>query len=203
MDIPIPSHGEPMRVSWGAAVAQSINALRSIGGDVLVTDTPQGSGDRSLPRNLRDRIKQPIPIPWTFACDITRDDNGYEVSRSGGWTNCRCQIGLDIDWGSADVKNMTVDWANLTDAAKDQLTSAHVILGTNLCADGIYFLYVELANKLVDHDAAKIVNSADPNYSSYQTDTTAGTFMIPIGTVENGSLSSGAPHLNPVIYKYL
>lgn len=186
-NIPDPANGKSI-LAWALPVTQALNAM---------TDKV-GATSRNE-RNRRNAAKE----PWSFACTITRDANGQETERTGGWTNCRCQIGLDIDWGSADVKNVEVDWENLSDEARDQLTSGHVILGTNLCADGTYFLYVELANKLVDHDAAKIVNSADPNYSSYQTDTTAGTFMIPIGTVENGSLSSGAPHLNPVIYKYL
>lgn len=68
MDIPIPSHGEPMRVSWGAAVAQSINALRSIGGEALVTESPQGSGARPLPGNKRDQraiaYRHPFELRW-------------------------------------------------------------------------------------------------------------------------------------------
>lgn len=192
MDIPIPSHGEPMRVSWGAAVAQSINALRSIGGDVLVTDSPQGSGDRSLPRNLRDRIKQ--PIPWTFSCDITRDDNGYEVSRSGGWANCRAQIGLNIDWGSKDVlwPETAVDESQIEEGT-------HWISGTETTADGNHALKVTLGSGANGSDTAKIVVMG-PNDES---DPVAGILYIRIGTVTNGKLIEPAPHINPVIYKYL
>ena len=128
------------------------------------------------------------PLPWSFACTIEEGEEGEggegeEETRTGGWYNCRAQIGFDI-WGSPD-----------TDCS-------HFILGTDQCDDGSYYLEVVLANNTEgrESDAAEIKLAADMD--STASDYIGGIIRIFIGTVEDGKLTS-APHFNPVVYKYV
>lgn len=120
--------------------------------------------------------------PWTFSCKIEKDGNGQETGRTGGWSNCRCQIGLDVDWASPDV-----------------VSGTRVISGTDTTADGTHYLKVSLNGGADGADLAQVV-LGDANTES---DPITGVFYIRIGTVQNGILVEPAPHFNPVIYKYL
>ena len=121
--------------------------------------------------------------PWSFACTIEEGGEGEEETRTGGWFNCRAQIGFDI-WGSPD-----------TDCS-------HLILGTDQCDDGRYYLEVVLANNTEgrESDAAEIKLAADMD--STASDYIGGIIRIFIGTVADGKLTD-APHFNPVVYKYV
>ena len=123
--------------------------------------------------------------PWSFACTIEEGGEGEEETRTGGWYNCRTQIGLDI-WGSPDVG----------------LTSTRLIAGTDKCDDGSYYLEVTLANNTEgrESDAAEIKLAADMD--STESDYIGGIIRIFIGTVADGKLVN-APHFNPVVYKYV
>ena len=122
-------------------------------------------------------------LPWSFACTIKEGGEGEEETRTGGWFNCRTQIGFDI-WGSPD-----------TDCS-------HLILGTDQRDDGDYYLEVVLANNTEgrESDAAEIKLAADMD--STASDYIGGIIRIFIGTVEDGKLTD-APHFNPVVYKYV
>lgn len=121
--------------------------------------------------------------PWSFACTIEEGGEGEEETRTGGWYNCRAQIGLDI-WGSPD-----------TDCSR-------IILGTDQCDDGSYYLEVVLANNTEgrESDAAEIKLAADMD--STASDYIGGIIRIFIGSVTDGKLVN-APHFNPVVYKYV
>jgi len=121
--------------------------------------------------------------PWSFACTIEEGSEGGEEQRTGGWFNCRAQIGFDI-WGSPDT------------------CCEYHILGTDQCDDGSYYLEVVLANNTEgrESDAAEIKLAAvmDSTASDY----IGGIIRIFIGTVKDGKLTD-APHFNPVVYKYV
>ena len=141
-------------------------------GTYLKIDPPKTAGGAS-----------PSPLPWSFACTIEEGGEGEEETRTGGWFNCRAQIGFDI-WGSPDT------------------SVGHIILGTDQCDDGNYYLEVTLANNTEgrESDAAEIKLAADMD--STRSDYIGGIIRIFIGTVEDGKLVD-APHFNPVVYKYV
>ena len=118
--------------------------------------------------------------PWSFACTIEEGGEGEEETRTGGWYNCRTQIGFEI-FGSPDTG------------------CRHLILGTDQCDDGDYYLEVVLSNKTGVSDAAEIKLAADMDTT--ESDYIGGIIRIFIGTVEDGKLVN-APHFNPVVYKY-
>ena len=132
--------------------------------------------------------------PWTFSCSVQKDENGQETGRTGGWTNCRAQIGLDIDWASKDVlwPGADVDESQIEDRM-------HCIKGNKTNADGVHYLKVSLGAGDGGADLAEIAVH-EPNQT---TDPVTGVLFIKIGTVYQGSLVEPAPHFNPVIYKYL
>ena len=151
-------------------------------GTYLKIDPPKAAGGAS-----------PSPLPWTFSCKVEEGEGGEE-QRSGGWTNCRLQIGLDISWRSPDID------------ADDPL---HTILGTDLCDDGTHYLEVTLANGVYDPEAgidrlrdAAEIKIASPGESVPASDYVGSIIRIPLGTVTDGKIGY-TPHFNPVVYKYL
>lgn len=186
--VPIPNS------TAGAAIARRLNDSRTIHAPgSLFFDGPTGIGSQPLPQNLRNRNHS--SIPWTFKCSIQKDENGQETGRTGGWSNCRCQIGLDVDWASKDIiwpSGPAVDESSIPEGT-------HWISGTGTNADGEHYLKVTLNGSEHGLDLAQIV-LGDVNTES---DPIAGILYIKIGTVQNGILAEPAPHINPVIYKYL
>lgn len=166
--IPDPISGKSI-LPWAVPVTRALNAL----------------GDKvgATARNERDR-RASTPLPWSFACTIEEGGEGEEETRTGGWFNCRAQIGFVI-WGSPDTT-----------------VPDHIIHGTDQCDDGDYYLEVVLANNTVgrDSDAAEIKLAADMD--STASDYIGGVIRIFIGTVADGKLVN-APHFNPVVYKYV
>ena len=121
--------------------------------------------------------------PWSFVCTIEEGGEGEEETRTGGWYNCRAQIGFEI-FGSPD-----------TDCRP-------LILGTDQCDDGNYYLEVTLSNNTEgrESDAAEIKLAADMD--STESDYIGGIIRIFIGNVADGKLVY-AQHFNPVVYKYV
>ena len=124
-------------------------------------------------------------IPWSFDCTIEEggEGEGEEETRTGGWYNCRAQIGFEI-FGSPDT------------------ACRPLILGTNQCDDGSYYLEVTLSTNTEgrEYDAAEIKLAADMD--STESDYIGGIIRIFIGTVADGKLIY-AQHFNPVVYKYV
>ena len=172
--IPDPISGKSI-LPWAVPVTRALNAI----------------GDKvgATARNERDR-RGSSPLPWSFACTIKEGEEGEggeegeEETRTGGWFNCRAQIGFDI-WGSPDTG-----------------VPEHIILGTDQCDDGDYYLEVTLSNNTEgrESDAAEIKLAADMD--STASDYIGGIIRIFIGTVADGKLTD-APHFNPVVYKYV
>lgn len=166
-------------IAWAAPVTRALNAI----------------GDKvgATARNERDR-RASTPLPWSFACTIEEGGEGEEETRTGGWTNCRLQIGLDVSWRSPDI---------------DADDPYHTILGTDLCDDGTHYLEVTLANGVYDPEAgidrlrdAAEIKVASPGESVPASDYVGGIIRIPLGTVTDGKIGY-TPHFNPVVYKYL
>lgn len=122
-------------------------------------------------------------LPWSFSCTEKDDpENPGETVRTGGWDNCRLQVGPDTSFYSS--------WKQ--DDARNR------IKGTSKTDDGQYFVKVNLSGgadpvaEIVAHGGRPVIN--------YE----AGTVEIYIGTVSDGKLDEDdAPHFNPVIWKYL
>ena len=166
--IPDPISGKSI-LPWAVPVTRALNAI----GDKVGASA----------RNERDR-RGSSPLPWSFACTIEEGGEGEEETRTGGWFNCRTQIGFDI-WGSPDTS-----------------VPDHIIHGTDQCDDGSYYLEVTLSNNTEGRgsDAAEIKLAADMD--STESDYIGGIIRIFIGTVADGKLTD-APHFNPVVYKYV
>ena len=181
--IPAPVKGQPARASWGAGVSSRLNELCAMApARGLARDGLTGTGFAPLPENRRNRAPSAV-LPWSFSCTEAEDpENPGETVRTGGWDNCRLQVGLDTNfyssWRQHDVRNR--------------------IKGTSKTDDGQYFVKVNLSDgadpvaEIVTHGGFPVIN--------YE----AGTVEIYIGTVSDGKLDEDdAPHFNPVIWKYL
>jgi len=178
--IPDPISGKSI-LPWAVPVTRALNAI----------------GDKvgATARNERDR-RGSSPLPWSFACTIEEggEGEGEEETRTGGWFNCRLQIGLDVSWRSPDI---------------DADDPFHTILGTDLCDDGTHYLEVTLANGVYDPEAgidrrrdAAEIKVASPGESVPASDYVGGIIRIPLGTVTDGKIGY-TPHFNPVVYKYV
>lgn len=187
-----PRAGERLSAAQMQQVVAAIRRFMPIAGvGVRVSYTQGGTVIHAKPSKTGGSA--PSKLPWTFACTITRDANGQETGRTGGWTNCRCQIGLDIDWASKDI----IWGGDVNESTIPEGT--HWISGTETTADGLHALKVTLGSAAICFDTAEIVVIG----AYTESDPVAGILYIGIGTVRNGKLDEPAPHINPVIYKYL
>ena len=75
--IPAPIQGQPLKSSWGAAVAESCNAMRQIGARGLVRDGAGGFGMEQLPANLRERRVNHLLHPYEVRWAKTESDEGF------------------------------------------------------------------------------------------------------------------------------
>ncbi len=183
-----PIKGQPMRASWGAAVSSAVNSLMPMGSDgLLARQGVAGTGFAPLPQNLRDRVPSAAVLPWSFACAETEDpENPGEKKRTGGWDNCRLQVGLDCNfyssWKFAESENR--------------------IKGTHLTDDGHYYLRVNLSDGA--NPVAEIVISEGLDDDKPLFDYERGIVSIFIGSVTDGNLDERtAMHMNPTVWKYL
>lgn len=187
-----PRAGERLSAAQMQQVVSAIRRFMPIAGvGVRVSYTQGGTVIHAKPSKGGSA---PSILPWTFKCEKSTDPvTGNEI-RTGGWTNCRCQIGLDIDWASKDIlfPGTPVDESTIEEGT-------HWISGTETTADGYHALKVTLGSAAIGFDTAEIV-VLGPNEES---DPVAGILYIRIGFVRNGKLDEPAPHINPVIYKYL
>lgn len=184
-----PSSGDKISASWMRALVNYVRAIKPIAGPGIRTlETPNGT---ILSCPVKPRRRGTSVLPWTFSCAIGEDEVGGEEERTGGWSNCRLQIGMDIDWHSPDLSASPSD-------------TYHVIDGCDLCDDGDYYLEVTLANGTQDRqtDAAeiKVAGEGDQVPSS---DYVNGILRLSLGSVVDGKISGYTPHLNPVVYKFL
>ena len=75
--IPAPIQGQPLKSSWGAAVAESCNAMRQIGAGGLVRDGAGGFGMEQLPANRRERRVNHLLHPYEVRWAKTDSDEGF------------------------------------------------------------------------------------------------------------------------------
>lgn len=188
-----PRAGERLSAAQMQQVVAAIRRFMPIAGvGVRVSYTQGGTVIHAKPSKTGGSA--PSKLPWTFKCEKSIDPATGDETRTGGWTNCRCQIGLDIDWASKDILFPVgdVDESTIPEGT-------HWISGTETTADGHHALKVTLGSGANRFDTAKIVVMG----ANDESDPVAGILYIRIGTVTNGKLIEPAPHINPVIYKYL
>lgn len=127
------------------------------------------------------------PVPWSFFCAETEDpENPGEKKRTGGWDNCRLQVGLDCNFYSS--------WK--FDEAENR------IKGTKLTDDGHYYLRVNLSDGATP--VAEIVIDEALDGDKPRIDYERGIVSIFIGSVSGGKLDERtAMHMNPTVWKYL
>jgi hypothetical protein len=188
-----PRAGERLSAAQMQQVVAAIRRFMPIAGvGVRVSYTQGGTVIHAKPSKTGGSA--PSKLPWTFKCEKSTDPETGDEIRTGGWTNCRCQIGLDIDWASKDI---LFPGGDVDESAIPEGT--HWISGTETTADGLHALKVTLGSAAICFDTAEIVVIG----SQTESDPVAGILYIPIGWVTNGKLDEPAPHINPVIYKYL
>jgi len=181
--ITVPTKGDGLKATWGASVANGINALMPMASaGMLVRYGAGGVGSEPLPDNRRDR-RFSESIPWTFSCTVANQGEANET-RTGGWTNCILQIGYNKWIVSPDVV-----------PASERGGNVNVIQGTDETADGAYVVEVDLKN-----ETAKIKLRSSVTYS-YPIDAANSIVYVDIGTVEDAVQVTRIPN-HPVVYKY-
>ena len=137
------------------------------------TDIPESFGDGGT------------VIPWSFSCTETDDpEKPGEKKRTGGWWNCRLQIGYNGWLVSPDLNT------------PDMLAGAALIEGTDRTDDGAYVVEVD-----VSKDTAKIMLKSEISHL-YPVDPEASVVYFNIGYVKDGVQQTRIP-ANPVVYKYV
>ena len=162
-------------------------------GTYLKIDPPKAAGGAS-----------PSPLPWSFACTIDEGGEGEDETRTGGWTNCRLQLGLDLDWHSPDLDpDHSPPDPNSpgydSEQADDWYKRNHVIKGCDTTDDGAHYIWIVLA----DGSEGRELDSVEIKTNGGDvTDLLSGKIRIELGTVADGKIGL-TPHLNPCVYKYL
>ena len=111
------------------------------------------------------------PKLWSFHSSESEGEGG-ESGRSGGWYNCRLQVG----------------YTTFLDDA--------LITGRDLCDDGTYYVEVN-----VKAETAEIKKAADGE-GVPPMDIVNSLVRIPIGRIADGVLATPPLDLVPVVYKY-
>ena len=193
--IPVPVKGQPARASWGAGITNRVNELGAMfPSRGLARDGLTGTGFAALPQNKRDRRVASVR-PWSFSCTEAEDpENPGETVRTGGWDNCRLQVGLDCNFYSSWKFNET----------------ENRIKGTHLTDDGSYYLRVNISDGA--NPVAEIVLQGGEGQAAVEDgeeekplfDYEKGILSIFIGSVTDGKLDERtAMHTNPIVWKYL
>ena len=165
--VPVPARGQPMKASWAAAVAERVNSLCAMApAGMLARDGVGGMGAQPLPSNLRGRRGARL---WSF--HAFEDAGG---NRTGGWYNCRLQVGYDEFPDDDDIS------------------------GRDQCDDGTYYVEVDLENSPA---TAEIKLAPDGNVPPH--DIANSKIRIKIGVVSDGALVDGPIDIAPVVYKYV
>ena len=156
--VPDPVRGKDV-IAWAVPVTRALNALKDKFG--------------ASARNERDHRSS--FAPWTFSCV----ESGSE--RTGGWYNCRLQVGFDLGWASPELGPDT----------------DHVIAGCDHTEDGVHYLEVQLG----DPDAVEIKVAEEGG--APRSDYVRGIIRIKLAAILDGKATEYLPHINPVIYKYV
>ena len=167
--IPVPSKGQQLRATWGAQMTDRVNELCAMApAGMLAREGFGGVGAQPLPRNYRDHAAP--KVLWSFSC--TEGENG---ERTGGWYNCRLQVGYTYFLGDDDID------------------------GRDLCVDGESYVEIDVKNT---PNAAEIkVAGSGENVPA--TDIVQSLLRIPIGTVSDGKLVGSAIDMPIVAYSYM
>ena len=187
--IPEPLSGKHV-LDWAVPVTRALNAI----GDKIGAPA----------RNERDRRGSASSLPWSFACTIDEGGEGEEETRTGGWTNCRLQLGLDLDWHSPDLDpDHSPPDPNSpgydSEQVDDWYKRNHVIKGCDTTDDGTHYIWIVLA----DGSEGRELDSVEIKTNGGDvTDLLSGKIRIGLGTVADGKIGL-TPHLNPCVYKYL
>lgn len=185
--VPMPQKNGDI-LPWAEQACREINRFSASGvPGMLVRDGVGGVGFEQTPQNLRDRVASAAVLPWSFSCTETEDpENPGEKKRTGGWDNCRLQVGLDCNfyssWKFPETENR--------------------IKGTKLTDDGTYYVRVNLSDGA--NPVAEIVISEGLDDDKPLFDYERGIVSIFIGSVTDGKLDERtAMHMNPTVWKYL
>ena len=81
--IPAPIQGQPLKASWGAAIAEHCNSMRQMGAGGLVRDGAGGFGQEALPANLRERRINRLLHPYKVQHYFKPEDG--KDSKTGVW----------------------------------------------------------------------------------------------------------------------
>ena len=193
--VPMPQKNDDI-LPWAEQASREINRFSASGvPGMLVRDGVGGVGFEQTPQNLRSRIPSAAVLPWSFSCTETEDpENPGEKKRTGGWDNCRLQVGLDCNFYSSWKFNET----------------ENRIKGTHLTDDGHYYLRVNLSDGA--NPVAEIVLQGGEGQAAVEDgedekplfDYERGIVSIFIGSVTDGKLDERtAMHMNPTVWKYL
>lgn len=193
--VPMPQKNGDI-LPWAEQASREINRFSASGvPGMLVRDGVGGVGFEQTPQNLRDRVPSADVLPWSFSCTETDDpENPGEKKRTGGWDNCRLQVGLDCNFYSSWKFN----------------ESENRIKGTHLTDDGDYYLRVNLSDGA--NPVAEIVLQGGGGQAAVEDgeeekplfDYERGIVSIFIGSVTDGKLDERtAMHMNPTVWKYL
>lgn len=179
-----PSAGQPISASFFARLIAWVKSgmlvegtgyrlRRGPNGTALVIDVvAKSASGKTLP-------------PWSFICSVEKPaTEGGEEKRTGGWRNCRLQIGYNGWLVSPDLNT------------PDMLSGVAEIEGTDRTDDGSYVVEVD-----VSKDTAKIMLRSEISHL-HPVDPEASVVYIDIGYVKDGVQQTRIP-ANPVVYKYV
>lgn len=191
---PEPSAHDRISASFMKALMRYIRANTLLNGPGYKTKRGPNGTTLEIEPGKRDRRVAAV-LPWSFSCAEKEDpENPGEKKRTGGWDNCRLQVGLDCNfyssWKFPETENR--------------------IKGTHLTDDGSYYLRVNLSDGA--NPVAEIVLQGGEGQAAVEDgedekplfDYERGIVSIFIGSVTDGKLDERtAMHMNPTVWKYL
>ena len=170
-----PSPGKPVSASFFSRLIAWVKSGQLIdGAGYRLHRTPNGT---SIQFEIgKNKPATPVPLLWAFSC--TEDPDTGE--RTGGWTNCRLQIGMNCTVASEDVFG----------------EQDNIITGTEQTEDGVYYVEVDL-RKETGEIKRKELGETVP-----ESDVMHDKVNISIGEVVEKKLITCIDMI-PVVYKYL
>lgn len=192
---PEPSAHDRISASFMKALMRYIRTNTLLNGPGYKTKRGPNGTTLEIEPGKRDRVASAAVLPWSFSCAETEDpENPGEKKRTGGWDNCRLQVGLDCNfyssWKFPETENR--------------------IKGTHLTDDGSYYLRINLSDGA--NPVAEIVLQGADGQAAVEDgeeekplfDYERGIVSIFIGSVSGGKLDERtAMHMNPTVWKYL